>query len=192
MVVYSADITQVETKIDAGSIKYKVEPFYMKELDGDEKLAYLSDKINNREHLTSADILTLTLAPLMHGKESSGKRAIKSIDLAEKIPETAEKLQCVALLYAFLDKFGDSDSKKKFMGVISMTEIGKMIREEGKAEGKAEGKTEMLIKLIIKKLKDMPNEYKENIKKLPEETIDVIAADIFDLKSLQELEKYFR
>lgn len=30
------------------------------------------------------------------------------------------------------------------------------------------------------------------IKKLPVETIDVIAIDIFDLKNVQELEKYFK
>ena len=200
VVIYSADIGEVETEIDAGSIKYQVEPFYMKGLDGDEKLTYLDGKIKNREHLTSSDILTLTLAPLMSGKESRGKRTIKSIELAEKIPEATEKLQCLTLLYALFDKFGDSDSKNKFMGVIGMTEIGRMLRdegkaegiEEGKAEGKSEGKSEILIKQLIKKFKMLPSEYKESIKKLPEETIDVIATDIFDLENLQELEKYFK
>ena len=113
-----------------------------------------------------------------------------------KIPEATEKLQCLTLLYALFDKFGDSDSKNKFMGVIGMTEIGRMLRDEGKAEGieegKAEGKSEILIKLLIKKFKMLPSEYKESIKKLPEETIDVIATDIFDLENLQELEKYFK
>lgn len=73
-----------------------------------------------------------------------------------------------------------------------MTEIGRMLIEEGKAEGKTTGKTEILIKLLIKKFKSVPNEYKEIIKKLPEETIDVIATDIFDLENVQELEKYFK
>lgn len=76
-----------------------------------------------------------------------------------------------------------------------MTEIGKMIREdgirEGKAEGKTEGKSEILIKQLIKKFKTVPNEYREKIKSLPEDAIDIIATDIFEIENLEDLKKYF-
>jgi len=171
----------------------------MKNLNGDEKLEYLREKISKGKSLTSEDILALTLIPLMSGKESSSDRSIKSITLAEKIPEGNEKLQCLTLLYSLLDKFGDEKAKSKFKEVVSMTEIGKMIRDEalkegiqeGIKEGKAEGKSEMLIKLLIKKFKSVPEEYKEKIRKLPEETIDVIATDIFEIDKAEEIEKYF-
>jgi len=203
LVIYSSEIENVETFIDAGTIKYNIEAFYMKNLNGDEKLDYLGEKISNGKSLTSEDILTLTLIPLMSGKESSCDRSLKSINLAEKIQESNEKLQCVTLLYALLDKFGDEKAKKKFKEVVSMTEIGKMIRDEalkegiqegikeGIKEGKAEGKADILIKQLIKKFKSVPNEYKEKIKKLPEETIDVIATDIFDMEKIVDLERYF-
>lgn len=207
IVVYSSEITTAQIEIDAGSIKYKIEPFYMNNIDGDEKLNYLYNKINNKEHLSSNDILALTFAPLMNSKESRNERAIKCIELAQKIPEQAEKLHCITLLYALFDKFGDKYSKNKFMGVISMTEIGRMLIEKGIAEGiekgraegiekgraesKTEGKAEILIMLLIKKFKNVPSEYKDNIKKLPEETIDVIATDIFDFDNIEELKKYF-
>ncbi len=101
----------------------------------------------------------------------------------------------MSLLYALFEKFGDRESKKKFMEVFTMTEIGRMIREngkeEGKLEGKIEGKAEMLIKLLIKKFKSLPEEYKNKIKGLPEETIEVIATEIFDITSLDELKQYF-
>lgn len=204
MVIYSADIDEVETCIDAGTIKYEIEAFYMKNLNGDEKLKYLSEKILKRESLTEQDILSLTFLPLMSGKESKSKRTLESIELADKIPNSSEKLKCITLLYALFDKFGDEVSKKRFKEVIAMTEIGKMIRDEaiqegeakgeakGKAEGKMEGKAEILIKLLIKKFKSIPNEYIEKIKKLPEETIEVIATDVFDIEKVEELEKYFQ
>ncbi len=95
-------------------------------------------------------------------------------------------------------KFGDEISKKKFKEVVTMTEIGRMIRDEGKAEGikegikegKTEGKAEILIKQLIKKFKSVPNEYKEKIKKMPEETIEIIATDIFDMEKIEDVEKY--
>lgn len=183
------------TYIDAGTIKYKIEAFYMRELDGDEKLEYLRNKISIGEHLSGKDILTLSFIPLMKGKESKGKRTLESIELAEKIPNNKEKLQCLTILYALFEKFGDDESRERFRRVVSMTEIGRMLIEEGKAkgieEGKTKGKVEMLIKLLIKKFKIVPDEYKEKIKLLSEDTIDIIATDIFDLENIEELEKYF-
>lgn len=72
-----------------------------------------------------------------------------------------------------------------------MTEIGKMIRDEGIKEGVMQGKADILIKQLIKKFKVVPDEYKEKIKKLPEETVDVMATDIFELEKIDDLENYF-
>ena len=45
------------------------------------------------------------------------------------------------LLYALFDKFGDESSKKKFKEAVGMTDVGKMIYEEGwKKEKKKEEK----------------------------------------------------
>ncbi|MPM35703.1 hypothetical protein SDC9_82296 [bioreactor metagenome] len=100
IVIYSADIENVETYIDAGTIKYNIEAFYMRKLDGDEKLKYLRNKISKGEKLTGEDILTLTFIPLMGSKENRSKRTLDSIELADKISESNEKLQCLTLLYA--------------------------------------------------------------------------------------------
>ncbi|OPJ64123.1 DUF4351 domain-containing protein [Clostridium oryzae] len=195
MVIYSADIEDVETVIDAGTIKYQVEAFYMKNLDGDKKLTLLKDKIMRKEKLSGEDILTLTFIPLMNSKESKSKRSLEGIELAAAIDDQDVKLQCLTLLYALFDKFGDIASKSKFKEVFSMTEIGRMIREdgikEGIEEGKAEGKAELLINLLIKKFKKVPDDYIEKIKKLPIGVIDIIATEIFDLASLEDLKKYF-
>lgn len=78
------------------------------------------------------------------------------------------------------------------MEVISMTEVGKMIFEDGKNEGKAEGKAEILIKQLDKKFKSLPREYMDKIKLLPEVIIETIATDIFDIEKVEDLEKYFK
>ncbi len=75
-----------------------------------------------------------------------------------------------------------------------MTELGKsLIQEEmekGIKEGREEGKSELLIKILIKKFKKLLDEYKKKIKSLPEETLEIIAMDIFELNSIEELEQY--
>ena len=54
-----------------------------------------------------------------------------------------------------------------------------------------EGKVELLIKQLIKKFKIIPDQYKEKLKSLSEENIDLIATEIFDMKSIVDLKKYF-
>lgn len=79
-----------------------------------------------------------------------------------------------------------------------MTELWRMLIEDGiekgiekgRAEGRAEGKTETLIKLLIKKFGFLSEEYKNKIGKLSNETIDIILMEIFDIKSINELDKY--
>ncbi|MEQ8197253.1 MAG: DUF4351 domain-containing protein [Clostridiaceae bacterium] len=122
-------------------------------------------------------------------KSKMDKSAIsrQCIELANNIKNKEDKNKCIALLFALFDKFGDEDSKKKFREVISMTEIGKMIFEDGKAEGKAE----VLVKLLIKKFKFVPQGYIDKIKTLPEAITENIATDIFDIEKVEELERYF-
>lgn len=85
IIIYSADIDFVETYIDAGVLKYSVEAFYMKSLDGDEKLEYLKEKILDGQHLSDEDVVNLTFIPLMRSKENKTTITIKCIELADMI-----------------------------------------------------------------------------------------------------------
>ena len=99
------------------------------------------------------------------------------------------------MLYAFADKFLKGKDLEKVKEELSMTELGRMLVEDGiergRAEGKVQGKTEALIKLLIKKFGFLSEEYKNKIRKLSNDTIDIILMEIFDIKSLSELDKYF-
>ena len=64
-------------------------------------------------------------------------------------------------------------------------------RKEGIEKGIEKGKSETLIKLLIKKFGFLSEEYKNKISKLSSETIDIILMEIFDIKSINELDKYF-
>lgn len=98
------------------------------------------------------------------------------------------------MLYALFEKFGDDISKKRFKEMIEMTEIGKMILDEGimqgEIKGKAKGKAELLIIQLTKKFKKVPEEYIKKIKNFSETTIEVIATEIFDLERIEDIERY--
>ncbi|WBW95231.1 DUF4351 domain-containing protein [Oceanirhabdus sp. W0125-5] len=198
IVVYSAEIDKTITNLSCGSINYQVEAFYMSNIDGDEKYNNLKNKLERGEKLDKKDIVTLTFIPIMKSKKSKASRAIESLDLAKTIKDDKIRTDCITLIYALFEKFADSELKKRFREVFTMTEIGKMIYEDGvkagedrgKAIGKAEGNAELIIKQLVKKFKKIPEEYKIKIKELPQETLDVLGMDIFDLNSVEDVEKY--
>ncbi|MBW9158754.1 MULTISPECIES: DUF4351 domain-containing protein [Clostridium] len=64
------------------------------------------------------------------------------------------------------------------------------IRPRYKREGKKEGKSELLIKQLIEKFNGLSDYYIENIENLPEESIDLIATNIFDLEKIEDIKKY--
>jgi len=103
----------------------------------------------------------------------------------------------------FADKFLQGKDLQKVKEEISMTELGRMLIEDGIEKGRKEGiekgieqgmekgKADLLIKMLVKKFKNVPNEYREKIKMLPQDTIEVIGMDIFEMNSINDLEKYF-
>ncbi|MEG0306457.1 MAG: DUF4351 domain-containing protein [Clostridium sp.] len=183
----------------------------MKNLDGDSKLDELNYKVKNNMEFTEQDIMTLSFIPLMSSVKSKSDITLDSIEVANKIQDYSDKNKCLMLLYALFDKFGDDISKKRFKEVVTMTEVGKMIYdegiekgietgikkgrlegiEEGIIKGAGKGKSDLLIKQLIKKFKVLPNEYREKIEELSSEAIEVIGTEIFDMESIEELKKYF-
>jgi hypothetical protein len=163
----------------------------MNKLDGDERLLQIKTKIDNGLSLNEKEILGLTFVPLMKSIKSPAERAVESIKVANNISDSNNKLKCLSMLYALLDKFGDDELKEKVWEMFNMTEIGKLIREEGKKEGIKEGKSETLIRLLTKKFGKVSEDYKAQLRQLAEDTIDIITIDIFEIKDIKEIEKYF-
>lgn len=185
--MYSSEITDAVNHLNCGTIKYDVKSFYMNSFDGDIKLEEIEYKVENNIELTQQDIMTLSFIPLMRSKKSKSEITLESIEIAKNIQNDTEKNNCLMLLYALFDKFGDDISKKRFKEIVKMTDVGNMIYDEGIEKGKAE----LLIKMLIKKFKIVPEEYKNKIMALSEAEIEAIGTEIFDINSIDELKKYF-
>lgn len=194
-VIYSNDIKNTDSVLKTGINKYKVRPIYLGERDGDIIIEDLERKLKNKESITKQELVSLTLTPVMGGKLSKSEKIIKSIRIIKET-ESEYKYDIESMLYAFADKFLTEKDLEKVKEEISMTELGRMLMEDGfnkgKAEGKTEGKVEILIKQLTKKFGILSKEYKSKIENLSSDAIDVILIDIFEITSLSELDKYFK
>jgi hypothetical protein len=170
----------------------------MADKDGDSIYNDIVEKINSGMDITKADIISLTFTPIMGGITSTVDKILNAIRIVKDLNKDY-KYDVESILYAFANKFLGEKDLEKVKEELRMTDLGKSLiqegiekgRAEGREEGREEGKAELLIKLLIKKFKKVPNEYKEKIKTLPEETLDIIAIDIFEISSIEELKQYF-
>ena len=200
-VVYSGNIKSAKDTLETGINKYKVKSIFMSDKNGDLIVEELENKVKNKENITKQELVALTFTPIMGGKLTKAEKIIKSIRIV-KSSDNEYKYDIESMLYAFADKFLKGKDLQKVKEEISMTELGRMLIEdgrtegriegriEGRTEGRTEGKRETLIKLLIKKFGFLSEEYKNKIGKLPNETIDIILMEIFDIKSINELDKY--
>ena len=193
-VVYSGNIKNAKDTLETGINKYKVKSIFMSDKNGDLVVEELEKKVKNKEHITKQELVALTFTPIMGGKLTKAEKIIKSIRIV-KSSDSEYKYDIESMLYAFADKFLSGKDLQKVKEEISMTELGRMLIEDGIEKGiekgRAEGKTETLIKLLIKKFGFLSEEYKNKISKLSKDTIDIILMEIFDIKSINELDKYF-
>ena len=197
-VVYSNNIKKAMSSLETGISKFNVKSIFMSEKNGDLIFEELEKKINNKEKLTKQELISLAFTPIMGGKLTKVEKIIKSIRIV-KSSDSEYKYDIESMLYAFADKFLKGKDLQRVKEEISMTELGRMLIEdgrtegriEGRTEGRTEGKIETLIKLLITKFGFLSEEYKNKISKLSSETIDIILMVIFDIKSINELDKYF-
>lgn len=83
------------------------------------------------------------------------------------------------------------NSEKVQVEYMTLLERDREKIEEGIEQGIEIGKADLLIKQLNKKFKNLPELYVEKIKELQEDKIEEIGMDIFDMNSVDDLNKYF-
>lgn len=125
----------------------------------------------------------------MGGTLSVGDKILNAMKIVRDI-NTEYKYDIESMLYAFANKFLRGKELERIREELKMTELGRSLIEEGKRKGIEKGKAELLIKLLMKKFKKLPEEYKNKMKELPEEALELITTEIFDLEKVEDLDNY--
>lgn len=89
-----------------------------------------------------------------------------------------------------MDVLYNISSDQELRRLIDLRELAIMDEKNRLNSAKKEGKADLLIKQLVKKFKIVPDEYKKKLEETSEEIIEVIATEIFDMKSIEDLKKY--
>jgi len=131
IVVYSAEIKDTITTLDAGAIQYSVDAFYMSVLDGDKTYAAIKAKIDSGETLVKQDLMSIVFLPLMKNSVARDTRLEQAIILSKTIPDKYEQSQIQAMLGLLAEKFIENlETLRRLKEMISMGVIFDMMRED--------------------------------------------------------------
>lgn len=131
IVVYSADVKETITTLDAGAIKYNVEAFYMSALDGDKTYAEIKAKVDSGEPLTKQDLMSIVFLPMMKNSVDKATSFEHAINLSKAIPAKDNQAQIQAMLQLLAEKFvKDEAMLQKLKELINMGVIAEMIAND--------------------------------------------------------------
>ncbi|MDR1687406.1 MAG: hypothetical protein LBS21_02185 [Clostridiales bacterium] len=105
IVVYSSDIKETITAIDAGALQYGVEAFYMVKLNGDKAHEEIKAKIDAGAELTKQDLMSIVFLPMMKSEFDKVKSLERSILLSKEIKTETMQAQIQAMIELLAEKF---------------------------------------------------------------------------------------
>lgn len=125
----------------------------------------------------------LVLLPLTYKGTEKKQEAIKTcVELARTISDKELETFALAGILTFTDKVISKETRQHIKEVLGMTQVGKMLMDEGRIEGREEGREEGIRAIILDNLE-------ENI---PKEKILIKLQKRFNLTEEQSEQYYQR
>ncbi|MCI8888195.1 MAG: hypothetical protein HFG70_08930 [Hungatella sp.] len=172
MVLYTADIEKSKTTLTRTACSIQVEASYLLGVPSEEWLKQIRRSVEENV-ITDEVLMHLVILPLTYkGKEKKQKAIREGVELARRIPDKGQETFALAGILSFTDKVISEETRQYIKEVVGMTQVGKMLMDEGRQEGRREGRQEAVKKTAINMLKrgDSPESIAE-VLELPVETI---------------------
>ena len=150
-VICSSKVKRPISSLAEGINVYHVKLIRLKNKDSDRLFACVKEKQEQGMPLEKEDLVSLLLTPLMSGHMGIGERIIKSLNFIQYASKTVTPIELEkmkAVLYTLAFKFLNKKELAEVKEVIAMTELGKMLVNDGFEKGLAEGKAEVEAKFV--------------------------------------------
>lgn len=129
LIIYSADVKRADVSLNIGSLVYTPDKVMMNDYDGDAIYSELTAKLHTVHDLTDTDMLNLIFLPLMRNSIPKDELVIKSVELAQRIPDTTKRNACIAAAFAFANRYLDENKVDELLEVLEMTDLATIMIE---------------------------------------------------------------
>lgn len=153
MVLYTADIEEAKASMERTACRIQVEASYLAGVPSEEWMEDARKRIEEG-NITDEMLMHLVILPLTYKGEEKKQKAIKDcVDLAKQIPDKEQETFVLAGILSFTDKVISEETRQYIKEVLGMTQVGRMLMDEGRQEGRREGDMERARKTALNMLK---------------------------------------
>ena len=136
IVVYTADVESAREEYDLDGVAVRVEAGYLVGQDTERIYRELEEKIRLEKEISGEDQIQLMILPLtVKGKENKQRLIVRTLELVKQIKDRRKKVETLAGLLTFTDKVIEEDCRDRIKEEIEMTQVGKMIFDDGLKAG---------------------------------------------------------
>lgn len=187
VVIYTADVERACSIYDLEGVIVKVENAFLVNLNTEEICEKLKTRISCKQALNEEELLQLMVLPLtVKGKQAKQNMIVKAVELAKGIKVRNQAIQALAGLLTFTDKVIDETYRERIKEELEMTQVGKMIFDDGLQQGVKEGMEQgkkfgaeyKIVELSCKKLRKgkSPEQIAVELEETPEIINDICQA----------------
>ncbi len=139
LVLYTADMEKAKAVVEWTACRIQVEAVYLAGVPSEEWMEDARTHIAEGEMIDEV-LLHLVLLPLTYKGEEKKQKAIREcVDLARQIPDKEQETFVLAGILTFTDKIISEETKQYIKEVLGMTQVGKMLIDEGMQRGIQKG-----------------------------------------------------
>ena len=140
LVLYTADIEKAETAFERTACSIRTEAAYLVGVPSGEWMEEARRSIAEGT-IPEKVLMHLVLLPLTYKGEERKQEAIREcVELARQIPDKGQESFVLAGILTFTDKVINKETRQYIKEVLGMTQIGKMLMDEGRQAGIQEGR----------------------------------------------------
>ena len=166
--LYTADIERAKNTMSRTAVTIETEVAYLVGAPSQQWLEEAKRSIEGGK-VSDEALMHLVLLPLTYkGREKKQKAVRECVHLARQIPEKGQETFALSGILSFTDKVIDEETRQYIKEVIGMTQVGKMLMDEGIQQGDMERAKRTALKML--KRGDSLNDVAE-VLELPMETI---------------------
>ncbi len=170
LVLYTADIERAKTVMSRTALTIKTETAYLVGVPSEEWMDEVKNCIATGK-VTDEVLMRLVLLPLTYKGAEKKQTVIKEcVHLARQIPDKGQETFVLAGILSFTDKVINEETRQYIKEVIGMTQVGKMLMDEGMRKGDVERAKRTALKMLSR------GDSLEEIAEVLELSIDTIKA----------------
>ena len=138
MVLYTADVEKAAQSMERTACIIRTEAVFLTGIPSEEWLEEIKAGIAENA-VTDELLMHLIILPLTYkGKKRKQESIRECVGLARQIQDKEKEAFALAGLLSFTDKIIDEETRKQIKEVLGMTQVGKMLMDEGRREGRQE------------------------------------------------------